>query len=179
MVVLVLLRRFEMAITDLPLLEIVVETALIARHCARVDFHRKRGQGAQKVAVVRNEHKRTIIRLQKLLKPIDGGQVEVVGWLIEKKQVRSRGKNPRKFRPHTPAARKTHKGLLKIFRRKAESAKRNLDPRLNVVATEVLKLRLQFPIPLQLRGVSNIRLECGHFRFHLRKSWNAAHGIVE
>ncbi len=177
--VLVLLGRLEMAVADLPLLEVVVQTALVARHRAGVHLDRDGGQRAQEVAVVRNEHERPFVRLQELLQPLHGGQVEVVRRLVQEKQVRTRRQDARKLGAHAPAARETHERLLEVFRRETQPAQGDLDARLDVVSAQVLEFRLEFAVALQLRRVREVRLERRHLRLHLGKTRDALERVVQ
>ena len=87
MVILVLLRGEQMLITDLALIQIVIEIALVARRRARIHLDDDVRQRAQKIAVVGDEHQRAVIRLQELLQPVDGRQVQVVRRFVQQQEV--------------------------------------------------------------------------------------------
>ena len=61
----------------------------------------------------------------------------------------------------------------------AQPPERDLDARLDVVAAQVLELRLQLAVALHLRRIREVGLERGHLRLHLREPRDAPQRIVE
>jgi hypothetical protein len=59
--------------------------------------------GVEEIAVVRDEQQRGRRRLQPLLQPEDGVEVEVVGRLVEQQQVGAAGEGARQVEAHPPA----------------------------------------------------------------------------
>ena len=167
MVVLVLLRGLEMLVADLSLAHVPVEVAFVARGRAGVHLHDYARKRAQKIPVVRDEHERAVVRLEELLQPVDGRQVEVVRRLVEQQEVRLGCEDSRKLGAHPPPARERRERLLELLRREAESAKCDLHASLDVVAAKVFEARLQLSVPLHLLRVGEVRLELRHLGLHL------------
>src|SRR3546814_2714497 len=69
--------------------QVVVPVAWPAGHLAAVDLDDARGQRAQEAAVMGDEHERAGPALEEALEPVDRGDVEVVGRLVEQQHVRS------------------------------------------------------------------------------------------
>ena len=78
MVILVLLGGLQVLVPDLALLHVPVEIALVARRSAGIDFDRDVRQRTQEIAVVGDQHQRSLIRLEVLLEPVDCGKVKIV-----------------------------------------------------------------------------------------------------
>ena len=178
-VVLVLLRGLEMLVADLALFHVPVQVPLVPRHGPRVHLHRDACERPQEVAVVRNQHERAVVRLEVLLEPVHRRKVEVVGWFVEKKEVRLRREHTGQLRAHAPASREGLERLRELFRREAEASERHLDARLDVVAAEVLELGLELAVALHLDRVGEVGLQLGHLGLHLGESGNPPEGILE
>ena len=155
-VILVLLGGLQVLVPDLALLHVPVEIALVARRSAGIDFDRDVRQRTQEIAVVGDQHQRSLIRLEVLLEPVDGGEVEVVGRLVEEKEIGLGREHARQFRAHAPAAGKRLERLRELLRRKTEAAERDFHASLDVVAAEMLELRLQLAVALHLGRVCKI-----------------------
>ena len=179
MVVLVLLRRLEVLVPDLALRHVVVEIPLVARRSPCVHLDGDARESPQEVAVVGDEHERAVVRLQELLQPVDRGEVEVVGRLVEEQQVRLGREDPRQLGAHAPSAGERPERLRELVRREAEASERDLDARLDVVSAEVLELRLQLSVAPHLRGVREVALELLHLGLHLGEPRDAAQGVLE
>ena len=67
------------------------------------DFHGACGHIVQELAVVRNQKHRAPERLQIVLKPFDGLDVQVVGGLVQEQHVRLREQDFGQFDAHVPA----------------------------------------------------------------------------
>ena len=63
---------------------------------AVVDFDDAGGDDVEKVAVVRDEDDRAAVVFEEAFQPADGIGVEVVGWLVEEKEIRLGGKSAAK-----------------------------------------------------------------------------------
>ena len=155
-VILVLLGGLQVLVPDLALLHVPVEIALVARRSAGIDFDRDVRQRTQEIAVVGDQHQRSLIRLEVLLEPVYGGEVEVVGRLVEEKEIGLGREHARQFRTHAPAAGKRLERLRELLRRKTEAAERDFHASLDVVAAEMLELRLQLAVALHLGRVCKI-----------------------
>src|SRR3546814_8776743 len=75
--------------------QVVVPVAWPAGHLAAVDLDDARGQRAQEAAVMGDEHERAGPALEEALEPVDRGDVEVVGRLVEQQHVRRRHQRAR------------------------------------------------------------------------------------
>src|SRR5207248_8319022 len=75
----------------------------------------------EEFAVVRNEEQRLARPAQEGVEPLQGGNVEVVGGLVEKEQFRILQEEPRKRGPHLPAAGERGRGAVERGLRKAET----------------------------------------------------------
>ena len=179
MVVLVLLRGLQVLVAHLALGEVVVEVALVARRRPRVDLDDDVRQRPQEVAVVRDEHERAVVGLQELLQPLDGRQVEVVRRLVQQQEVGLRREDARELRAHTPATGERLERLGEVLGREAEAAERDLHARLDVVAAQMLELRLKLAVAPHLHGIREVGLQRLHLCLHLREAGDAAQGIVE
>ena len=155
-VILVLLGGLQVLVPDLALLHVPVEIALVARRSAGIDFDRDVRQRTQEIAVVGDQHQRSLIRLEVLLEPVDGGEVEVVGRLVEEEEIGLGREHARQLRAHAPAAGKRLERLRELLRRKTEAAERDFHASLDVVAAEMLELRLQLAVALHLGRVCKI-----------------------
>ena len=67
---------------------------------AAVQFHDAVGQFAKEHAIVRHEHQRRIPGGKELLQPLDGVDVQVIGWLVQQQQIGLLNKGP--SQEHTP-----------------------------------------------------------------------------
>ena len=75
----------------------------IVIHMPQQDFHGACGHIVQELAVVRNQKHRAPERLQIVLKPFDGLDVQVVGGLVQEQHVRLREQDFGQFDAHVPA----------------------------------------------------------------------------
>ena len=57
---------------------------------------------------------RALIAAQKAFQPLDGGQVEMVGRLVQQQDVRGDGQHPRKLRPPALAAGKRRHAPVRV-----------------------------------------------------------------
>ena len=88
------------------------EAALDATGRAAVEPDRGLGQGLQKAPVVADEDERGAQAFQLALQPFDGGQVEMVGRLVEEQDVGRGRKQPRQRRAPRLAARQARRVLF-------------------------------------------------------------------
>ena len=84
-----------------------------------------------------------MILAQKVLHPLDCGQVEVVGWFVKHQQIRVRNERAHHLGAHLPPSAELRKWEFKLIRMEAEAAERLLYARFYIVAAKVLELRLQ------------------------------------
>ena len=85
--------------------QVVVPVARPAADLAAVDLDDARGQRAQEAAVVGDEHQRPAPLLEEAFQPVDRGDVEVIGRLVQQQQVRLRHQRPRQQHPALHPAR--------------------------------------------------------------------------
>ena len=161
-VVLVLLRGDEVLVAHLALAEVPVEVALVARARAGVHLHDDARERLEQVAVVRDEHERAAVELEVALEPVDGGEVEVVGRLVEQEEVRLARKHARELRAHAPAAGEGRERLRELLHGEAERG-------------------LHLAVLLQHLRLARVeaRLECLHLRLKLAEARHAAHRVLE
>ena len=81
------------------------ESPLLAPHGAAIDPQRRAGQGPEEGAVVADQHEAGASRAKLVLEPGDGGDVEMVGRLVEQHQLRRLGKELGERGPAPLAAR--------------------------------------------------------------------------
>ena len=181
MVVLVLLRLEKVLVAHLALAQVPVEVALVARAGAGVHLHDDVRQRAQQVAVVGDEHERTAVLLEELLQPVDGGQVEVVGRLVQEEEVRLGGQYAAQLGTHPPAARKARERLRELLDGEAEAAEGHLHARFEVVAAQMLERGLHLAVFVQHLRVAGIEafLQGAHAGLQLVEAGDAAHRILQ
>ena len=180
-VVLVRLRLDELLVAHLALAQVPVEVALVARARAGVYLHDDACERLEQVAVVRDEHERAAVELEEALEPVHGGEVEVVGRLVEEQEVRLAREDARELRAHAPAAGERRERLRELLHGEAESAERHLHARLEVVAAEVLERGLHLAVLLQHGRLARVeaRLKRLHLRLELAEPRHASHRILE
>ena len=57
----------------------------------------------QKVAIMRDDNNGAFVAVQILFQPIDGTDIQVVGWFVEEEHIRLGVKNLGQEHPHLPA----------------------------------------------------------------------------
>ncbi len=67
---------------------IAAEADILAAHVPPVEPQRRAGQALQKGAVMADDHEGAFEPVEPALQPVDGGQVEMVGRLVQQQQVR-------------------------------------------------------------------------------------------
>lgn len=158
-----------------------------------LDQHDVRADVVQEVTVVRHHHERFVVVLQEVLQPNDGSDIQVVGRLIQQKQVRRREQGCRQRHtnrhsqcvssPHAPASAQRGRGLVDHFLGEAQSlqniARRHLgvgqiairDLLVDLLQTRNLHLARTVRLGLRLDGVLLLDqvLEDGIALQHLRQ----------
>ena len=141
--VLVGLGLEELLVAGLALGEVVVQRAVVAGDGAAVDLDGDFGDGAEQVAVVRDEGQRALEAAQETLQPLHGGEVEVVGGLVEEEELGFGGQHAGELGAHAPAAGEGREGAVEVFRGVAQAAEGFLHAGLEGVAAHLLKTRVR------------------------------------
>ena len=97
------------------LLEVAVIAAVQANPSV-FDVRDGVADGVEEVTVVRNDDQDARVAAQPLLEPQDGGQVEMVGRLVEQQDLRAAHQRAGQVEPHAPAAREVVDGPDRIVR---------------------------------------------------------------
>ena len=85
---------------------------------------------------MRNKHHCPTPLRQQLLQPLDGLDVEVVGWLVEQQHVGMTQENLRQLNTHTPTSGELAGGTLKVAAQEAQAYQRTLDSSLLSLSTK-------------------------------------------
>ena len=101
---LVALRRHELLAALLLLLEEAVVVALVEAKAPRLELRHAPHVAPQEAAVVGDHHHRPAELGERLLEPLDGREVQVVGGLVEQQHVGRREQQLRQLHAHQPAA---------------------------------------------------------------------------
>ena len=127
---------------------VVVEVAVERRERAVGDQHQRVGRGAQQVAVVRDQHHRALVLLQCERHRLPHVEIEMVGRLVEEKQVRLLPYHEREREPGALAAGEPGDRRKRHVARKIEAAQEVAEcllARRAVEPPQVLERRLVRP----------------------------------
>ncbi len=138
-----------------------------------LELQHRGAHGLEEPAVVRHEHDRRVEARQVLLEPLERGDVEVVGGLVEQQQVRLAGERAGERRARELAAREGRQPAVEILGVEAQAAQgheRAVAPAVAAVKLEaLLGLRVRAEGRLVVRAVGHrllkprqLALERGH-----------------
>jgi len=161
---LVALRRHELLAALLLLPEEAVVVTLVEAEVPRLELRHAPHVATQEAAVVGDHHHRPAELGERLLEPLDRGEIQVVGGLVEQQHVGRREQQLRQLHAHQPAA---AEGGQRPPRRLAREA----EPR-----QHALHARLPLEPPSELEGGAAPVVALGKLRGHLPASApNARH----
>ena len=133
-----------------------------------------RDAGVHERAVVGDEKHGAVVAREELLEPTDAFEVEVVGRLVEKQQVRVAQQQLGEGDAHLPAAREVTGGLVEVLHGKAEACQDLPCARLQLVSAEPLEAVLRRAVALEqtvelVAGfrLGDLALELAHAALHL------------
>ena len=100
------------------------------------DFHRADGDVVQEGSVVRNHQDSTIIGFQEAFEPLDGLDVEVVGGLVEKQEIRLFQQDFGQLHAHLPAVAELAHRAQHVLVAEAQADQNPFRLAFNAIATE-------------------------------------------
>ena len=140
------------------------EVAGVAAQAAPVQLHDARGHGIQKSAVVRDDNHAAFVGQQQLLQPANGGQIQMVGRLVQQQHIRLRHQRLGQRHALLAAARKLGHAARAVQPQLLQGLLHALRP---VPAVFGLDAGLQFgQIAFALRVLLNQRRHVRHARAH-------------
>ena len=155
------------------LLELDVSARVIAVESAKGNLECAIGHPVEEVAIVRDDNQGAVPAFEELLEPLEGGQVEVVGRLVEEQDIGTRQQDGRQRGAGLHATRKLRQTLWTVIGRvKAQAGQHPLDGAFDVIATRMFEARQQFAVavhpvgPVGMIGVCDVVFEGGDFALH-------------
>ena len=100
---------------------VIAVVARVALQLAGFDVEDAGAEGVEEFAVVGDDDLCRRVGFEVVLQPDDGVQVEVVGRLVQKQQLRRGDEGAGEVEPHPPAARVAGNGAVLLVRREAEA----------------------------------------------------------
>ncbi len=126
----------------------------------------RRDHPIQEVTVVRDDDHGAVVAGEEVLQPRQGGEVEVVGRLVEQQQRGRQQQQPGERRPHPPASGEFAERLGHLVGTEAQAAQDRARLRLEPVAAQRLEAVLQLAVPLGQR-LARRRLQRARHVLHL------------
>ncbi len=168
----------------LALVEIVI--AGVGDDLAGVDFGDLRNDAVHEFAIVRGHQERAGIRLEELLQPDDGFEVEVIGGLVHQQHVGASEQHARQRHAHFPAAGERADIAIDLIVGEAQAVQHFAGLRFERVAAEVLVFFLHLAEAGEravhiggLRGVFHGVLQGFEFMMQIAHAAAAGDGFIE
>ena len=165
-------------------IEIVI--AGIADDFAGVDLRNLRDNAVHEFAIMRSHQQRPWIRLQKLLQPDDGFNIQMVRRFIHQQNFGLAEQHPRQRDTHLPSARKRAHIAINLVFLKAQSVQHFARLSFEGIAAEVFVLFLHFAEAVQntvhiasLRRVFHRVLQGFEFMMQVARASTAGNGFIE
>ena len=117
--------------------------AAVALRVPALQVHHVGGDAVEEVAIVGDDEGGALALLEPVLEPQGGVEVEVVGGLVEKQQVRAAHERLREVQTDPPAPRKLADGPREVFGIEAEPVEDPRRARLGGVGVDRLELRVE------------------------------------
>ena len=158
--------RLEQLAPGLALDQEVVVVARVHREAVGAEVGDRGDHPVQEIAVVRDHDHGPVVAGQEVLQPGEGGEVQVVGRLVQQQQRWRQQEQPRQRRPHAPAAGKLRQRAMQLVGPEAEAAQDGARRRLEPIAAERLEAVLEIAVARGER-VTRRRLEGAGDVLHL------------
>ena len=127
-----------------------VVIAGVKRQLAVFEVQDEFGRRVQQIAIMADDQNRTAIAFQEVLKPQHPFKVEVVGRLVQKKQIRGGKENRSERHAHPPAAGKFRTGAQLVRRRKTQSRQNGGGARGRGIGIDRFQPRVDFAQPVRV-----------------------------
>src|SRR3990167_4250334 len=169
---LVLVRRFLDTVLGLPLLKVIRIIPCVLGNPPHAELGYRVGHAVEEILVVRNQYHGPLEFPEVFFEPVDALYIQVVGRLVEKKDVGFHQQELSEGDPHPPAARERAKRLIQVVRLESEAQQELLGLIPDRMGPSCIELALdriepvEEPFPLS-RAFAAHPAELFSHRFHL------------
>jgi hypothetical protein len=143
--------RFVLSPTADTLDEVLAVVAVVVGGHAVVELDRAAGHAVKEVAIVRNDQDQARVVGQVAFQPLAGGQIEMVGRLVQEQQARLAHQHLGQCDAHLPTAREVFGGFVAVGAGKTEAGEHFGDFGLDGVATELIEAFEQIALTIDQR----------------------------